>query len=52
MQDNSKSDYKFSFQQRILILISEMFAADADLKTFISYLCEESQNHASQEMLP
>lgn len=34
MQDNSaKSDYKFSFQQSALSLISEMFEADADLKT-------------------
>lgn len=33
MQDNSaKSDYKSSFQS-VLSLISEMFEADADLKT-------------------
>lgn len=34
MQNNSaKSDYKFSFQQSVFSLISEMFEADADLKT-------------------
>lgn len=34
MQDNStKSDYRFAFQQSVLSLISEMFEADADLKT-------------------
>lgn len=33
-QDNSaKSDYKFSFQQSVTTLFSEMFEADADLKT-------------------
>lgn len=34
MQDNSaKSEYTFSFQQSVVSLISEMFEADADLKT-------------------